>query len=91
MVIFDDMSTEKLRIYDCGIDIIPEKEYYDYAFLTRKGDIHIPNIEFEDSLQNSLEFFEQCVSTGQQSSSGPEPSLRVMRILERALQELANN
>ena len=84
MVIFDDMSSEKVKIYDCGIDVIPAKEYEDYAFLNRRGDIYIPNIEFEDSLQNSLEFFENCVQNGEQSLSGPDASLRVMKVLEWA-------
>lgn len=84
MVIFDDMSIEKVKIYDCGIDVVPAEEYMDYAFLNRRGDIYIPNIEFEDSLQNSLEYFENCVQTGQQSLSGPESSLRVMKTLEWA-------
>lgn len=88
MVIFDDMSAEKIKIYDCGIDVIPAKEYEDYAFLNRRGDIYIPNIEFEDSLQNSLEFFENCVQTGKQSLSGPDASLRVMKVLEWAQKEM---
>jgi predicted dehydrogenase len=88
MAVLNDMSTEKVRIYDCGIDVIPQKEYQEYAFLNRKGDIHIPNIEFEDSLKNSLEHFEKCASTGRQSRSGPESSLRVMRILELAQRDL---
>lgn len=89
MVIFDDINTdEKVKIYDCGIDVIPAKEYIDYAFLNRKGDIFVPNIEFEDSLQNSLEYFEHCVQVGKQSLSGPESSLRVMRVLEMAQNDL---
>lgn len=89
MVIFDDMSVdEKIKVYDCGIDVVPAEEYQDYAFLNRKGDIYIPNIEFEDSLKNSLEFFENCVQTGEQSLSGPEASLRVMKVLEWAQKDL---
>lgn len=84
MVIFDDMSIEKVKIYDCGIDVVPMEEYMEYAFRNRRGDVYIPNIEFEDSLQNSLEFFENCVQTGEQSLSGPDASLRVMKVLEWA-------
>ncbi len=90
MVIFDDMSIDKVKIYDCGIDVIPAKEYADYAFLNRRGDIYIPNIEFEDSLQNSLEFFENCVQTGKQSLSGPDASLRVMKVLEWAQKSMVS-
>lgn len=88
MVIFDDMQYEKVKIYNCGIDVVQGKEYGQYEFLNRTGDIYIPNIPFEDSLINSLEFFENCVQTGQQSLSGPEPSLRVMKVLEWAQRDL---
>lgn len=90
MVIFDDMSYDKVKIYNCGIDVVRGKEYGQYEFLNRTGDIYIPNIPFEDSLINSLEYFENCVQTGQQSISGPEPSLRVMKVLEWAQNELRN-
>lgn len=90
MVIFDDMSIEKVKIYDCGIEVVPAEVYEDYAFLNRRGDVYIPNIEFEDSLQNSLEYFANCVRTGQQSLSGPEQSLRVMKVLEWAQKSMVS-
>ena len=60
------------------------KVYGEYEFKTRIGDIYIPRLEFEDALKNSLEAFADSVVTGKQSLSGPEPSLRVMKILEKA-------
>jgi predicted dehydrogenase len=89
MVIFDDMKSEKLTIYDCGIDVKQGAEYGEYEFLTRTGDIFIPNIPFEDSLRNSLEAFADCAVKNRQSLCGPEPSLRIMRILEQAQQRLS--
>ena len=89
MVIFDDMQDEKVKVYDSGIEIHQGEEYGDYEFQQRKGDIFIPGIPFEDSLQNSLEFFEHCCETGEQSRSGPEQCLRVMKVLEWAQEELA--
>jgi len=88
MVIFDDMNEEKVRVYDSGIEVIPGEEYGEYEFLNRTGDIFIPSIRFEDSLQNSLEFFESCVNRGEESRSGPAQCLRVMKILERAQEDL---
>lgn len=88
MVVFDDMQIEKVKVYNCGIDVVQGNEYGEYEFLNRVGDIFIPNIPFEDSLINSLEFFENCVQTGQQSLSGPEASLRVMKVLEWAQRDL---
>lgn len=88
MAIFDDVKMEKLRIYDSGIDVRQDSEYGSYEAQTRIGDIYIPHIPWEDALQNSLEHFAECVGTGRESLSGPEQSLRVMRILEQAQEKL---
>lgn len=84
MIIFDDVSTDKLLVYDSGIDVKQGNSYGEYEFNTRTGDIYIPHIAFEDSLQNSLEHFALCIQNGTESLSGPEPSLRVMKVLEQA-------
>ena len=89
MAIFDDVKTEKLRIYDSGIDVRQGSEYGSYEAQTRIGDIYIPHIPWEDSLQNSLEHFAECAETGTESLSGPKQSLRVMQILEQAQEKLS--
>ncbi len=88
MVIFDDMSQEKVKIYNSGIEVVQGEEYGEYEFQQRTGEIYIPNIPFEDSLQNSLEYFENCCRTGEPSRSGPDQCLRVMKVLEWAQKEL---
>lgn len=88
MLIFDDVKMDKLRIYDSGIDVVPGSEYGSYEYLTRTGDLWIPHIPNEDSLQNSLEHFVDCVEEGKISLSGPEQCLRVMKILEWAQEDL---
>lgn len=91
MVIFDDMQEEKVKVYNSGIEVVRGEEYGEYEFLQRTGDIYIPDIKFEDSLQNSLEFFENCCQTGEASRSGPDQCLRVMKVLEWAQKELAKS
>jgi predicted dehydrogenase len=92
MVVFDDMrpSTEKLTIYDKGVDVLAgsDIEYEDYAVKTRVGDIWIPYIPEQDALFNSIEHFAQCVQNGTPSASGPEQAIRVLMILERAEQTM---
>lgn len=88
MLIFDDVQTDKLSIYDRGIEIVQGKEYGEYEYKTRTGDIYVPYIVFSDSLQNSLEHFADCVATHHESLSGPAQSLRVMKVLEEAQQRL---
>lgn len=84
MLIFDDVKMDKLAIYNSGIDVVQGDEYGAYEYKTRVGDIFIPHIDNEDSLQNSLEHFAGCIEEGRESLSGPEQSLRVMKVLERA-------
>lgn len=88
MVVFDDMkpSTEKLTIYDKGVDVIAgsDIEYEDYAVKTRVGDIWIPYIPEQDALFNSIDHFASCIELNQQSQSGPEQAIRVLKILETA-------
>lgn len=88
MVVFDDIkpTTEKLTIYDKGVDVVAgsDVEWDDYAVKTRVGDILIPYIPDQDALFNSLDHFVKCIAAGKQSDSGPEQAIRVLKILEYA-------
>lgn len=89
MVIFDDVkAADKLTIYDSGIDLMQADIYGEYEYKTRMGDIYIPHIENEDSLLNSLEHFGTCIVEGKPSLAGPEQSLRVMNVLQKAQESL---
>lgn len=92
MVVFDDMkpSTEKLTIYDKGVDVLAgsEVEYEDYAVKMRVGDIWIPYIPDQDALFNSIDHFAACIGSGTPSASGPEQAIRVLKILEQADQTM---
>lgn len=89
MVVFDDVKlTEKLTIYNHGFEIKSSEERGAYDFETRIGDIVIPHIRSEDSLRSSLMHFTQCVRNQTPSLTGPDHSLRVMRIMEKAMDQL---
>lgn len=92
MVVFDDMkpSTEKLTIYDKGVDVLAgsDVEYEDYAVKMRVGDIWIPYIPEQDALFNSISHFAACIESGKPSASGPEQAIRVLKILELAEQTM---
>ncbi|MDF2652979.1 MAG: hypothetical protein K0Q73_8784, partial [Paenibacillus sp.] len=89
MVIFDDVKlTEKLTIYDHGFDVTSYEEYGNYEVETRTGDIFIPNIKYEDSLRNSVLHFIECARQASPSLTGPDHSLRVIKILENAMESM---
>lgn len=94
MIVFDDLKeSEKLMIYDKGVDINKQlfEDYGEYEAKVRLGDLFVPNIEPEDSLQNSLKHFAGCISSGCQSIAGPDQAIRTLRILEEAEKCLGQN
>jgi predicted dehydrogenase len=87
MVVFDDMKiSEKLMIYDKGVNIISGEniEYEDYVVNTRDGDVWIPYIKQEDALYNSINHFRECIEKNVPSISNPKQAIRLLKILESA-------
>ncbi len=87
MAVFDDMRlTEKLMIFDKGVDIVSGQgvEYADYVVKTRTGDAWAPYIEERDALYQSLDHFFNCVESRKESLSGADAGIRVLKILEKA-------
>ncbi|MCL1989127.1 MAG: Gfo/Idh/MocA family oxidoreductase [Firmicutes bacterium] len=88
MLIFDDMkNVDKLAIYDHGIiHREPHDEYGVYEFKSRTGDMIAPYIPQEDVVKNSVEHFADCITNGTDSLTGAEQALRVVKILDKAVQ-----
>lgn len=92
MVVFDDMeSTEKIRIYDKGVD--RQKNYGTYeTFLTiREGDIHIPKIEMLEPLKLECQHFINCIANQRRPFTDGENGLAVLRVLTAAQKSLESN
>ncbi len=91
MAVFDDVEpTEKLRIYDKGVDRVPEYSSYGDALTLRFGDIYAPNIEMREPLRLECQHFLDCVEKRQQPLSDGQNGLQVLRILD-ALQRSLDN
>ncbi len=87
MLVFDDMKvSEKLMIYDKGVNVISgeDVEYSDYAVKIREGDLLIPYIPQEDALYNSLEHFRQAIVENKESIASAKQAIRLLEILHSA-------
>lgn len=85
MVTFDDVHpTEKIRIYDKGID--RREEYATFAeFLSiRDGEIRIPAISNAEPLALEAAHFIECVSGRTRPRTDVTEGVRVVRVLEAA-------
>ncbi len=89
MVTFDDMeNTEKIRIYDKGVNKEPGYESYGDSLTLRFGDIHIPKIDMSEPLKLECEHFLDCVKHKKEPRSNGEEGAKVVKILEKAQESL---
>jgi predicted dehydrogenase len=89
MAVFDDVEpAEKLRIYDKGVDRVPEYHSYGDALTLRFGDIHVPRVEMQEPLRLECQHFLDCVENRQQPLSDGQNGLQVLRVLDALQQSL---
>ena len=87
MVIYDDMEpSEKLKIYDKGVNIEPSASADIYSQLVsyRSGDMRAPKVDGREALSYEAEHLLQCIRTGSRPIADGAAGLRVVRILEAA-------
>jgi predicted dehydrogenase len=91
MAVFDDMeSSEKVRIYDKGIDP-PDFVAYDQAPTLRFGDIVIPRLTMTEPLRIECQHFLECIRSRRRPRTDGESGLRVGQILEAAERSLGRD
>lgn len=89
MVVYDDISDEKIAVFDKGVDRVPkvgERMDYDhfnnYQILHRTGDVLLPRIDFQEPLKVEAAHFLDCLRTGATPLTGPRHARDVVAVLE---------
>jgi len=92
MVVYDDVeATEKIKIYDKGVDMPPYSDTLEEFHLSyRYGDITTPAISGVEPLRLECQHFLDCIRTGERPRSDGRDGLEVVRILEAATRSLLN-
>jgi predicted dehydrogenase len=90
MLLYNDIeATEKIWIYDRGVEAPPHYDTFDqFPYTYRYGDITIPRIGGAEPLRTEAQHFLDCIATGKRPLSDGESGLRVVRILEACDQSL---
>lgn len=81
MIVFDDVaSSEKIKIYDKGINT---KEYGDYgeSLTLRDGDIYSPAIKIYEPLKIECQHFLDCIKNGSKPLSDGKNGLDVTKVM----------
>jgi len=98
MIVYDDMEpTDKIRIYDKGIEIkrtpgknVPE-EAYQYMIGYRIGDIYIPKVEHTEALKAEVSHFVECIEDKKKPVTDGEFGLEIVRMLEAAQRSIKSD
>jgi len=88
MVVYDDLSENKIAIYDKGIDrmaVLGENMDYDNqhfkTFNHRSGDVLLPKIDFQEPLKVEIDHFIDCIQNGTECITGIDHAKKVVEIL----------
>lgn len=89
MVVYDDVSDNKIMVFDKGVDRIPrigERMDYDqfnnYQLIHRTGDVWLPRISFQEPLKVEAAHFLECLRSGEQPLTGGAHARDVVAVLE---------
>lgn len=92
MVEFDDVSsTEKLKIYNKGVDRPTTFTEYAQFLSIRNGDIYLPHVPMTEPLERECAHFIECVAHGTKPRTDGNSAMRVVEVLEAAQQSLETN
>ncbi len=83
MVVWDDMNpTEKVKIYDRGVDFIQPKTFGEFQLSYRMGDMNAPYLGTAEPLLKEIEHFIHCLKTGEKALTSGEFGVKVVEVLE---------
>jgi predicted dehydrogenase len=83
MILYDDMqSSEKIKVYDRGVEVNGEKSVHDALVSYRLGDMWAPKLEATEALRLMAAEFVDCIQTGRKPLTDGASGLNIVRILE---------
>lgn len=97
MIVYDDVSDDKIAIVDKGVDVTPKLgERMDYdkpsgPLSLRSGDVLLPKVNVPEPLKVESAHFIECVRTGQTPITGPRHARDVVAVLEAGQRALKEN
>jgi predicted dehydrogenase len=97
MVVYDDISDDKILVFDKGVDRVPkigERMDYDqpasYQLIHRSGDILMPKIAFQEPLKVEAAHFLECIREGTTPLTGPQHARDVVKVMEATQSALSS-
>ncbi len=91
MCVYDDTEpSEKVKIYDRGVELKSIQGLHDALVQYRLGDMHVPALPSSEALGRATTHFVHCIQTGTRPMTDGRSGLRVVEILDAAERSLSN-
>ena len=93
MLVYDDIHpSEKIRVFDKGVDVQPHYDNFgEFQLLYRSGDIYIPQIDTVEPLKAEVAHFRDVILGKDKALSSGEHGLEVVQVLEKACQSILSD
>jgi predicted dehydrogenase len=96
MVVYDDVSTNKIQIFDKGVDKVDKKlsefeGFGEFQLMLRSGDLHVPALKLKEPLSVEAAHFVECIKTGGRPLSDGWSGYWVVKIMEAADESISQN
>ena len=89
MILYDDKEpSEKVKVYDRGIERSAEKHHND-LIQYRAGDVFVPKLNLAEALRTEVRDFVDSIRDERLPEADGESGLRVVRLLELACRSLS--
>jgi predicted dehydrogenase len=90
MVVYDDMSTEPVRIFDSGVMPRDPESFGEFKLSYRTGDIVSPQVDVHEPLYLEMQDFCAAIRNGTTPRSSVDLGIEVVRIVEGVDASLAS-
>lgn len=90
MIVYNDLEpSEKVKVYDCGVEIQGREEVYSTLIQYRTGDMWSPRVETGEALKAECRHFHDCIEARRPTDTPGEAGLYVVEVLGAANESLA--
>lgn len=90
MVVYDDLEpSEKIKIYDKGIELKDKDSIYEMMIGYRTGDMYAPKLISTEALSLEVSQFVSAVEQGEKMVNDGRAGLRVVQVLEAASRSMS--
>lgn len=91
MLVFDDLEySEKIKVYDSGVEINSKEGVYQALVQYRIGDMYSPKVDQTEALALGVQEFINAINENRQPLTNGYDGLKVVKILEAADYSIKN-